>query len=83
VCKLHDCADRMRKTLTGTQYKVRVTCFCFSSCMGIFIGDGLWVCLCILLLQGSGLVNTFPQQLKLLEASSSVQSVLYQRKLGD
>jgi hypothetical protein len=39
VCWLHKSAGCMRKTLTETQYRVKVTCFCFISCMNIFLGD--------------------------------------------
>jgi hypothetical protein len=43
----------------------------------VLLKKSLWVCLCITL----PLLKTFPRQKELLEASSSIRSVSYQRKI--
>jgi hypothetical protein len=40
VYQLYEFADCKKTTHTETQYKVK-TNFCFSSCMGILLGDGV------------------------------------------
>jgi hypothetical protein len=39
VYQLYEPAIFMRKTIAETQYKVKTTLFCFSSCMGVLLGD--------------------------------------------